>query len=95
MILYALLRSDVAVAKGTIISTDPKSTLGDVALGNQYCEVVVNVVLKRDTVLPRLYGYVETMVDAHRMSIAWPYKRVLYTYPCYISFMCDESDCSH
>ena len=78
MILYALLRSDVAVAKGTIISTDPKSTLGDVALGNQYCEVVVNVVLKRDTVLPRSYGYVETMADAHRMSIAWPYKRVLY-----------------
>jgi len=45
VILYALLRFDVAVAKGTIISTDPKSTLVDVALGNQYCEVVVNVVL--------------------------------------------------
>jgi len=79
VILYALLRSDVAVAKGTIISTDPKSTLGDVALGNQYCEVVVNVVLKRVTVLPRPYGYVETMADAHKMSIAWPYKRLKVT----------------
>ena len=78
MILYALLRSDVAVAKGTIVSTDPKSTLGDVALGNQYCEVVLNVVLKRNTVLPRPDVFVETMSDAHRMSIAWPYKRVLY-----------------
>jgi len=45
VILYALMRSDVAVAKVIIISTNPKSTLGDVALGNQYCEVVVNVVL--------------------------------------------------
>ena len=91
MILYALLRSDVAVAKGTIISTDLKSTLGDVALGNQYCEVVVNVVLKRDTVLPRPYGYVETMTDAHKMSIAWPYKRVIYL--CLLHFlMCNESD---
>ena len=49
-----------------------------VALGKQYCEVVVNVVLKRDTILPRPYGYVETMADAHKMSIVSPYKRVIY-----------------
>ena len=78
MILYALLRSDQVVATGTIISTDPNSMLGGVALGKQYCEVVVNVVLKRDTVLPRPYGYMETMADAHKMSIVWPYKRVIY-----------------
>jgi hypothetical protein len=39
----------------------------------------VNAVLKRDTVLPRPYAEVETMVDAHKMPIAWPYKRVINT----------------
>jgi hypothetical protein len=43
MILYALLWSELVV-KGT-----PNSVLGGEALGNQYCEIVVNVVLKRDT----------------------------------------------
>ena len=91
VILYAMLISNLAVAKGTIISTDPNSMLGGVALGKQYCEVVVNVVLKRDTVLPRPYGYMETMADAHRLSIAWPYKRVIYL--CLLHFlMCNESD---
>ena len=53
--------------------------------------MVVNVVLKRDTILPRPYGYVETMADAHKMSIAWPYKRVIYL--CLLHFlMCNESD---
>ena len=63
MILYAILRDQV-VAKGTIISTNPSSVLGGVALGKQYCEVVVNVVLKRDTILPFPYGYLEKMCDA-------------------------------
>jgi hypothetical protein len=76
-ILYAMLRSDLPVAKGTIISTNPGTMLGGVALGKQYCEVVVNAVLKRDAVLPRPYGYMETMSDAYQMSIAWPYKRVI------------------
>ena len=93
VILYALLRSNLAVAKGTIISTDPNNMLGGVA-GKQYCEVVVNVVLKRDTVLPRSYGYVETMAYAHKMSIAWPYKRVIYLSLLHF-FMWDESDRSH
>lgn len=75
VILYAILR-DHPVAKGTIISTNPSSVLGGVALGKQYCEVVVNVVLKRDALLPRPYGYLEEMGDADRMSIAWPYKRL-------------------
>jgi hypothetical protein len=87
VILYALLRSD-PVAKGTIISTNPNSVLGGEALGNQYCEVVVNVVLKRDTILPRPYGDVKTMADAHKMSIAWPYKRVIYL--SFLFLMCDE-----
>ena len=65
-----------------------------VALGKQYCEVVVNVVLKRYTILPRPYGYVETMADPHKMSFVWPYKRVIYLSLLHF-FMCDESDRSH
>lgn len=75
MILYAMLRPEQPVAKGTIISTNPDNKLSGVALGKQYCEVVVNVVLKRDTVLPRPYDGVETMADAYKMPIAWPYQR--------------------
>ena len=40
VILYAFLRSNLAVAKGTLISTDPNNTLGGMALGKQYFEVV-------------------------------------------------------
>ena len=33
MILYEVVRSDTVVARGTIISVNPKTTLGGVALG--------------------------------------------------------------
>ncbi|CAN6203210.1 unnamed protein product [Urochloa humidicola] len=79
VILYAMLRPDQPVAKGTIVSTNPDSILKGVALGKQYCEVVVNVVLKRDTILPRPYDGVETMANAHNMPIAWPYQRLKVT----------------
>jgi hypothetical protein len=65
------------VAKGTIVSTNPNTLLGGVPLGKEYCEVIVNIVLKRDAILPCPYGYVETMADAHQMSVAWLYKRVM------------------
>ena len=41
VILYEVVRSDTAVARGTIILVNPKTTLGGVALGKHYCEVVV------------------------------------------------------
>ncbi|WVZ49389.1 hypothetical protein U9M48_000755, partial [Paspalum notatum var. saurae] len=75
VILYAMLRSD-PVAKGTITSTNPNTMLGDQKLGTQFCEVVVNVVLKRETDLPRPYNNMETMADAYMMPVAWPYKRL-------------------
>lgn len=75
VILYALT-FDHPVAKGTIISTNPNTLVGGVSLGKQYCEVVINVVLSRDAILPYPYVGVETMADAHRMLIAWPYKKV-------------------
>jgi hypothetical protein len=76
VILYALLRSDQPVGKGTIISTKPSTMLVDQPLGREFCEVVVTCVLKRDAVLPHPYADMETMADAKMMSIAWPYKKV-------------------
>jgi len=77
VILYEIVRSDTVVARGTIISVNPKTTLGGVALGKHYCEVVVNVVIKRDAILPRPYTGVEKMADALKLPIAWPYNRVI------------------
>jgi hypothetical protein len=65
VILYAILRLDLPVAKGTVVSTNPSTMI-----------VVVNLVLKRDAFLPRPYAEIETMADAYMMSIAWPYKKV-------------------
>lgn len=62
VILYAVTRNDVPVAKATIVSTNPRTTVGGQALGVQYYEVVVNVVLKRDTVLPCPFR-IKTMAD--------------------------------
>lgn len=74
--LYALLRPE-AVATGVVISTNPTNVLGGQPLGRLFCEVVVKVVIKRDTVLPRPYADIETMADALSMPIQWPYKRVI------------------
>ncbi|CAN6219876.1 unnamed protein product [Urochloa humidicola] len=76
VILYAILRSDLPVAKGMIMSIDPKTMVGGQRLGKQYCEVIVNMVLKRDAILPRPYAEMSTMADAHMMSIAWPYRKL-------------------
>jgi hypothetical protein len=81
MMLYELLRSNAPVAKGTIISTNHKNILGGEALG-KICEVVVNCVLKRDGVLPHTFTGVEKMDGAYRLSILWPYKRVI-NYSCH------------
>jgi hypothetical protein len=76
VILYALLRSNQPMRKGTIISTKPSTVLGNQPLGKEFCEVVVTGVLKRDAVLPRPYADMKTMADAKMMSIAWPYNKV-------------------
>jgi hypothetical protein len=77
VILYAILRSELAVARGTVISTNPNTMVGGQRLGNEYCEVIVNVVMRRDAMLPRAYGNMETMASALKMSIAWPYNKVI------------------
>jgi hypothetical protein len=77
VILYAILRSELAVARGTIISTNPSNIVGSQPLGNEYCEVIVNVVMKRDAMLPRPYGEIQTMASALKMNIAWPFNKVI------------------
>jgi len=81
-----MLRSQQAVAKGTIISTNPNTIVGDQPLGKQFCEVIVNLVLKRDAMLPRPYDNMESMAGAYMMSIAWPYKRVIINWALF--FLC-------
>jgi hypothetical protein len=51
--------------------------VGGQPLGNEYCEVVVNIVMKRDAMLPRAYGEMEIMASAPKMTIAWPYNKVI------------------
>jgi hypothetical protein len=65
------------VGKGTIISIKPSTTLQGQSLGRQYYEVIVTCVLKQDAILPHPYGNMETIVDAHMMSVAWPYNSVI------------------
>ena len=77
VILYTILRSELPVAKGTVISTNPNTIVGGQPLGNEYCEVVVDVVMKRDAMLPRTYGGMLTMASALNMSIAWPFNKVI------------------
>jgi hypothetical protein len=77
VIVFAILRCELAVARGTIISTNPNTMVEGQSLGNEYCEVVVNVVMKRDAMLPRAYGEMETMASALKMTIAWPYNKVI------------------
>lgn len=76
VILYEVVRCDIAVARETIISVNPKTTLGRMALGKHYCEVVVNLVMKRDAILPHPYTGVEKMADTLKLPIAWPYNRM-------------------
>ena len=76
VILFAMLRLDLPVAKGTVLSVNPKTMAGRQPLGKQFCEVMVEHVIRRDAVLPRPYDHMESMAGAYMMSIAWPYERV-------------------
>jgi hypothetical protein len=51
--------------------------MGDQPLGNEFCEVVVNVVIKWDAMLPRGYGEMQTMATALNMNITWPFNKVI------------------
>uniref|UniRef100_J3LWJ6 Transposase Tnp1/En/Spm-like domain-containing protein n=1 Tax=Oryza brachyantha TaxID=4533 RepID=J3LWJ6_ORYBR len=76
VILFTILRSELPAARGKVISINPNTMVGGQPLGNEYCELVVNVVMKRDAMLPRSYGDMKTMASALKMSIAWPYNKI-------------------
>ena len=71
------MKSVQPVAKGKVIATDPTCVLAGQALGRQFCQVMVTVVMKRDAMLPRPYVGVENMADAKDLGIAWPYNWVI------------------
>ena len=76
VILFAMLRLDLPVAKGTVLSVNPKTMAGRQPLGKQFCEVMVEHVIRKDAVLPHPYGHMESMAGAYMMLIAWPYEQV-------------------
>jgi hypothetical protein len=65
------------VAKATVVSVNPNNKLAGEALGTKYCEVIVNFVLRRETLVPRRYAEIKTLGDAIKMPIAWPFNRVM------------------
>jgi hypothetical protein len=73
------MSGDEKVAKATVVSVNPTNVLAGVALGTKFCEVIVDVVLKRDTLVPRPYADINTLGDAEQMPVAWPYNRVMST----------------
>ncbi|XP_040383363.1 uncharacterized protein LOC102710555 isoform X4 [Oryza brachyantha] len=73
VILYSFIGPhDVPVAKATVLSTNRMTVVGGTPLGAQYCEVVVNLVLKRNAALLRPYGSMNVIADALGRSIACP-----------------------
>uniref|UniRef100_J3KU23 Transposase Tnp1/En/Spm-like domain-containing protein n=1 Tax=Oryza brachyantha TaxID=4533 RepID=J3KU23_ORYBR len=70
VILFAM-SSDEKVAKATVVSVNPNNKLAGEAL-TKFCEVIVNVVLKREHV-PHPYDEIKTLGDAVKMLVAWPF----------------------
>ena len=78
VILYNVVRPyEVAVAKATVQTKNPRAIVGGTALGVQFCEVVVNHVFMRNVVLPCPYEGVTTILKARGRCIAWPRDRVM------------------
>jgi hypothetical protein len=77
VILYAILRFDLPVVRAKIVSIDPNRNVGGQPLGNEYCEVIVNLVMKRDAMLTRPYGEIQTITSADKMRIEWPLNKVM------------------
>ena len=78
VILYNVVRPyDVAVAKATVQTKNPRAIVWGTALGVQFYEVVVNHVFVRNAILPRPYEGVTTILEACGRCIAWPHDRVM------------------
>ncbi|KAK9061396.1 hypothetical protein SSX86_018577 [Deinandra increscens subsp. villosa] len=70
------------VARGMVNSLDPNQKVGGTEIGRDWCEVNIQVAVKRDENLVRPYGSLDTIQAAIGASIAWPCS--------FISVVCDE-----
>jgi hypothetical protein len=77
MLLYAWTGPETSVAKATVLSVDPDTIVGGGPLGPGTYEVIVNVAIKRDTILPYQYEDLLYITDAVTRSIAWPSSKVI------------------
>ncbi|CAN1159326.1 hypothetical protein LINPERPRIM_LOCUS20522, partial [Linum perenne] len=73
---YCYLRSlnqpNVDVAKGSIVSKNPKRIVGDIELGGGFYKIFVEVAMKRDEPVVRPYGSFSVIGDVTGCTIAWP-----------------------
>jgi hypothetical protein len=82
MLLYAWTGPETPVVKATILSVDPDTIVGGEPLGPGTYEVIVNVAIKRDTILPYQYEDLLYISDAVTRSIAWPSSKVITMHEC-------------
>ncbi|XP_071704599.1 uncharacterized protein [Rutidosis leptorrhynchoides] len=64
------------VAIGRLRSIDPNTVLNGTELGHGWCEVHVQVAIKKDEALFRPYDYLKCIHDVTGTSIAWPAKLI-------------------
>ena len=89
VLLYAWTGPETPVAKATILSIDPDTIVGREPLGPHNYEVIVNVSLKKDAILPYQYDGLCYISDAVKMSIAWPSTKVIIHNVCSVHVACN------
>jgi hypothetical protein len=82
VLLYAWTGPKIPVAKATVLSVDPNTIVGGEPLGPGTYEVIVNVPIKRDTILTYQYEDVLYISDVVTRSIAWPSSKVITMHAC-------------
>nr|XP_043623702.1 uncharacterized protein LOC122595414 [Erigeron canadensis] len=70
--LKSILNPTETVAKGWVKSLDPNDIVGGIEIGHGWCEVNVQVAIKKDEMLVRPYGLFSTIQDSLGATIAWP-----------------------
>ncbi|KAK3017168.1 hypothetical protein RJ639_006628 [Escallonia herrerae] len=70
--LKSIMNPSETVAKGIIQSIDPSTEVGGEELGPNWCEVSIQVAVKKDERLIRSYGFHKTIYDAYGATVAWP-----------------------
>ncbi|KAM0054806.1 putative transposase, Tnp1/En/Spm [Helianthus debilis subsp. tardiflorus] len=71
--LKSILNSTETAASGRVQSLDLNDLVGGTEIGPEWCEVNVQVLIKKDENLVRPYGLFSTIQDCISAFIAWPY----------------------